>query len=160
MDKGTVHNIMIELNMSSDQFNLVTVAYYVRVDQCFRIKQSLTDAEDSIHHGRSTFEPCPEVHEAVSVASPCDGAFLLLPQQCYRLTSAGFVGRCTMLPCSCQECRRSLYRTCTLRSYGKRDHQHNMGDQTLTELRRKLAYGQAYYYSFATGTDLTSWLSA
>jgi hypothetical protein len=30
MDKDTVHNIMIELNMSSDDFNLVTVAYYVR----------------------------------------------------------------------------------------------------------------------------------
>ncbi|GAB7323890.1 hypothetical protein MBLNU13_g07323t1 [Cladosporium sp. NU13] len=29
MDKGTEHNIMIELNMSSDQFNLVTVAYYI-----------------------------------------------------------------------------------------------------------------------------------
>lgn len=29
MDKGTNHNIMIELGMSSDQFNLVTVAYYV-----------------------------------------------------------------------------------------------------------------------------------
>jgi len=31
MDKGTVHNIMVELNMSSDQFNLVTVAYYVSI---------------------------------------------------------------------------------------------------------------------------------
>lgn len=30
MDKGTVHNIMTELNMTSDEFNLVTVAYYVR----------------------------------------------------------------------------------------------------------------------------------
>jgi hypothetical protein len=29
MDKGTVNNILIELNMSSDDFNLVTVAYYV-----------------------------------------------------------------------------------------------------------------------------------
>jgi hypothetical protein len=29
MDKGTVHNIMTELKMSSDDFNLVTVAYYV-----------------------------------------------------------------------------------------------------------------------------------
>lgn len=29
MDKGTKHNIMVELSMTSDQYNLVTVAYYV-----------------------------------------------------------------------------------------------------------------------------------
>ncbi|KAK6442613.1 hypothetical protein LTR95_001164 [Oleoguttula sp. CCFEE 5521] len=29
MDKGTKHNIMIELGMTSDQYNLVTAAYYI-----------------------------------------------------------------------------------------------------------------------------------
>lgn len=31
MDKKTPYNIMIELNMTSDEYNLVTVAYYVRL---------------------------------------------------------------------------------------------------------------------------------
>ena len=79
MDKGTKHNIMIELNMSSDQFNLVTVAYYVRINQSSRTGQSLTYAEDTIHRRRSTLEPCPQVHEAVSVAGPRDGMLLLHP---------------------------------------------------------------------------------
>jgi hypothetical protein len=29
MDKGTPHNILTELKMSSDQYNLVTTMYYV-----------------------------------------------------------------------------------------------------------------------------------
>jgi hypothetical protein len=78
MDKGTKHNIMIELGMSSDQFNLVTVAYYVCIHQSLQIKQSLTDAVDSIHCRRSTIKPCSQVHEAVSVAGPRDGIFLSL----------------------------------------------------------------------------------
>ena len=79
MDKGTKHNIMIELNMSSDQFNLVTVAYYVRIHRSSRTKRSLTDAEDTIHRRRSTVKPCAQVYEAVSVAGTCDGMLLFLP---------------------------------------------------------------------------------
>lgn len=30
MDKGTPHNILTELKMTSDQYNLVTTMYYVR----------------------------------------------------------------------------------------------------------------------------------
>jgi hypothetical protein len=30
MAKGTKHNILIELHMSSNQYNFVTLAYYVR----------------------------------------------------------------------------------------------------------------------------------
>jgi hypothetical protein len=75
MDKGTVHNTMTELNMSSDQFNLVTVAYYVRVDRYAQINRLLT-----IHRCRSTIESCPEIHEAVSMAGPCNGLSHLLPR--------------------------------------------------------------------------------
>lgn len=79
MDKGTEHNIMIELNMSSDQFNLVTVAYYVCIRRSSRTRYLLTDAEDTIHCRRSTVKPCPQVYEAVSVAGTCDGMLLLFP---------------------------------------------------------------------------------
>jgi hypothetical protein len=80
MDKGTVHNTMTELNMSSDQFNLVTVAYYVRVDRYAQINRLLTETQDSIHRCRSTIESCPEIHEAVSMAGPCNGLSHLLPR--------------------------------------------------------------------------------
>jgi hypothetical protein len=79
MDKGTKHNIMIELNMSSDQFNLVTVAYYVCIHRSVRTKRSLTNSEDTIHRRRSAVKPCPQVYEAVSVAGPRDGMLLLRP---------------------------------------------------------------------------------
>jgi hypothetical protein len=74
MDKGTEHNIMIELNMSSDQFNLVTVAYYVCIHRCSRTRTKLlTDTEDTIYRRRSTIKPCAQVYEAVGVASTCNG---------------------------------------------------------------------------------------
>lgn len=69
---------MIELGMSSDQFNLVTVAYYVCIHRSSQIKQSLTNAEDTIHRRRSTIKPCPQVYEAVSVAGSRDGMSPLL----------------------------------------------------------------------------------
>lgn len=81
MDKGTKHNIMIELGMTSDQFNLVTVAYYVRIHRSSRSKQSLTDAEDTIHCRRGALKPCAQVYEAVSVAGPCDGMSHSIPVQ-------------------------------------------------------------------------------
>jgi hypothetical protein len=48
MDKGTVHNTMTELNMSSDQFNLVTVAYYVRVDRYAQIPYIVAEAPSNL----------------------------------------------------------------------------------------------------------------
>lgn len=77
MDKGTKHNIMIELGMNSDQFNLVTVAYYVCIHRSSQTKQLLTDVKDTIHRRRSTIKPCPQVYEAVSVAGSRDGMFRL-----------------------------------------------------------------------------------
>jgi hypothetical protein len=79
MDKGTKHNIMIELGMTSDQFNLVTVAYYVCIHRFSRTKQPLTNAEDTIHRRGSTVKPRAQVYEAISVAGTCDGTFLSLP---------------------------------------------------------------------------------
>jgi hypothetical protein len=32
MDKGTPHNILTELHMTSNQYNLVTTMYYVSTD--------------------------------------------------------------------------------------------------------------------------------
>jgi hypothetical protein len=76
MDKGTKHNIMIELGMTSDQFNLVTVAYYVCIHRFPRTKQSLIDTEDTIHCRGSTVKPRAQVYEAISVAGTCDGTSL------------------------------------------------------------------------------------
>lgn len=79
MDKGTEHNIMIELGMTSDQFNLVTVAYYVCIHRLPRTEQSLTEAaEDTIHRRRSTVKPRAQVYEAISVAGTCDGVSISL----------------------------------------------------------------------------------
>jgi len=78
MDKGTKHNIMVELGMTSDQFNLVTVAYYVGTHRSPRIKLLLIDDEDTIHRRGSTVKPRAQVYEAVSVAGTCDGTSISL----------------------------------------------------------------------------------
>ena len=56
MDQGTPRNIMTELHMTSDQYNLVTAAYYV--SKSLVLVQTVTKSYiDTLHSCRNSFQP-------------------------------------------------------------------------------------------------------
>jgi hypothetical protein len=70
MDKGTSRNILTELNMTSDQYNFVTLAYYVSSRPLLLPRSSevwLSDMKDTIHYSRDTFESLTEAHQTLSL---------------------------------------------------------------------------------------------
>jgi hypothetical protein len=107
MDKGTPHNILTELKMTSNQYNLVTTMYYV--GQSAWKDKTGADCSDTLHRRRSSIQPSIERCATVSMAGSNHGESFSLTKFEYRTNCAeGFLGYRSLLSRRCDKPARFI----------------------------------------------------
>jgi hypothetical protein len=68
MNKGQPSNIMKELGMTSNEYNLVTTMYYVSGTTAVEDSSTYMKHLDTIHRGRGTFKPASQAPAPIAMA--------------------------------------------------------------------------------------------
>jgi hypothetical protein len=115
MDKGTRRNVLTELHITSNQYNLVTVAYYVQSSsyRYIGLIRFTNGFEDPIYHCRSSFESVSEIRETICMAGSRYGKVISSANKARLNISSDVLGSSLDLPRSGQECWRTLYCPCS-----------------------------------------------
>ena len=68
MNKGQPSNIMKELGMTSNEYNLVTTMYYVSGTAPIESSMTYIKRLDTLHYSRSTVQPTPQTPTPIAMA--------------------------------------------------------------------------------------------